>query len=97
MSRNKVTLGNRIEAYCFPQGVISVLFREIAAGRPGLITTVGIDTFIAPRLEDGRMNERTTEDLIEVLTVQGREHLSSRPSRSTSRSCAGPPPTRRAT
>jgi propionate CoA-transferase len=70
-----LALADKIEAYCFPQGVISVLYREIAAGRPGLITTVGIDTFVDPRLEGGRMNAVTTQELVEVLTVRGHEHL----------------------
>ena len=52
-----------------------MLFREIAAGRPGLITTVGIDTFIDPRLEGGRMNAVTTEDLVEVLDLEGEDPL----------------------
>ncbi|HLL40417.1 MAG TPA: acyl CoA:acetate/3-ketoacid CoA transferase [Rubrobacteraceae bacterium] len=74
-SLGTLALENKIEAYCFPQGVISLLFREIAGHRPGLISTVGINTFVDPRLDGGKMNDVTIEDLIEVLELDGTEYL----------------------
>ena len=66
---------SEIEAYVLPGGVFMQLMREIAAKRPGLITHVGLRTFVDPRVEGGRMNEVSRRALSEVLELDGKEYL----------------------
>ena len=74
-SLNKLAVDNQLECWCLPQGVIVNLWREIAAGRPGMLTKVGLGTFVDPRLEGGRMNDVTKEDICKLVEFEGEEYL----------------------
>lgn len=66
---------NEVEAYNLPLGVLSQLFRDTAAGRPGLLTKTGIGTFVDPRQTGGALNEISKESFVEVMTIDDEEYL----------------------
>lgn len=74
----KAVQANLFETYSWPIGVVAYWFREIASGRPGLITTIGIDTLLDPRREGGAMNQKATERMtckVELVHIEGDEFL----------------------
>src|SRR5690349_8698912 len=70
---------DRIEAYTLPQGVLSQLMRDMAAGRPGLLSKTGLHTFVDPRHQGARQSARTPPDFVEVVTLAGEEWLLFKP------------------
>lgn len=69
----QLAIEGKIEAYNFPQGVICQLYRDIAARRPGCITHVGLDTFIDPIHQGGRLNPQTPDEgLVQRVELDGK-------------------------
>ncbi|NBA94807.1 acyl CoA:acetate/3-ketoacid CoA transferase [Pseudomonas sp. R5(2019)] len=75
----KLAKDNEIAAYSIPAGAIMSLMREIGAGRPGLITHIGLGTFADPNVSGGRCNELATESIVERLEIDGKPYLRYKP------------------
>jgi propionate CoA-transferase len=75
----RLAADDKIDAYTLPQGVLSQLMRDMAAGRPGLLTRTGLDTFVDPRQQGARQSPRTPPDFVEVVQLAGQEWLFFKP------------------
>ncbi len=74
-SLQKQAVENKIIAYNLPQGIISTMFRDTAAKKPRTISAVGLGTYVDPRNGGGKINEKTTEDIVELMIIDGDEYL----------------------
>lgn len=70
-----MVVANKIKAYNLPQGVMCQMYRDMAAKKPGVLTHVGLGTFVDPDYEGGKLNAVTTEDIVQKMSVNGKDYL----------------------
>lgn len=68
-------VNNQIEAYNYPQGVLSQMFRVLAGGKPGVLSHVGLGTFVDPDFGGGKLNDLAKDDIVKKVQVEGKDYL----------------------
>ncbi|WP_423363820.1 acyl CoA:acetate/3-ketoacid CoA transferase [Mycoplasma sp. P36-A1] len=63
----KLVFENKIAAYNFPQGIMARLIRTSAAKVPFIVSKVGLNTFVDPRIEGGKLNKECKDDLVKLF------------------------------
>jgi propionate CoA-transferase len=71
--------GNKVEAHLLPQGVMTHLWRQMAGKKIGVITKVGLGTFVDPRLQGGKVSGITKDELVKLIEFEGEEYLYYKP------------------
>jgi propionate CoA-transferase len=66
---------NKVEAYCMPLGVLMNMFHAMCATQPGTVSKIGLGTYLDPRVEGGKMNGISKDDMVELITIHGEEYL----------------------
>lgn len=72
----KKVIDNEIEGFNLPQGVISQMFRDIAAKKPVVISKVGLGTFVDPDFGGGKLNSLTKGDIVSKIKIDDKDYLS---------------------